>query len=346
MHEEFEELEWEGMRLTIQPGPQAVFLRHGDDQPYLRPGVFTRHHLVDGWDGTEVIEREAARVGNSSFDARMRTMNLIDWFTRPRVDALDGLPVPTYVQPALATALETTSELARRHRDLEAVRLRADGLTASEIAARLGTHVKNVQPSRIQRRLPSWPNADAVVEAVRRAPVYRRTKSVNAKLIVYDAVRWFSERGEPMRYAVWWATICALGLGHGMPGARRAGLTDVVVRELEGRVKPDAYRAAAQAIGSARASYPRGSTFTGVEPLALNTVAKIAAAASEHHDRRRRSDAANAEADTRATLRREDLRTDAPNRVTVEEWAAEDAFQRLASNFETIERFNRPPKRT
>lgn len=111
-------------------------------------------------------------------------------------------------------------------------------------------------------------------------------------------------------------------------------------------MKPEGYRAAAKKVGEARASHPRGTLFTGVEPLALNAVAKIAAAASDHHDRRRRSDQANAEADIRAARRRDDLRTETPNRVTVEEWIAEDAFQRLTSNYETIERFNRPPKRT
>lgn len=229
MVEEHEEPKWEGMRLTIEPGPYAIFLRHGDDQPYLRPGIFTRHHLVGGWEDSAVVRHEAERITTSSFHARLATMTLIDWFTRPRVDALDGLPVSAYVLPALATTLDVAGALVRRQRDVEAERLRAEGMKASGIAALLGTHVKNVQPSRIQRHPPSWENPDEVVEAVRRAPVYRRAKSVNAKLIVYDAVRWFSERGEPLRYAVWWAAICALGLGHGVPGARQAGLTDIVV---------------------------------------------------------------------------------------------------------------------
>ncbi len=327
--------------IPIQAG-QTLLVRFGVDEGHLWPGIFNRRRLVGEWDNPDMLARDAERVADTSFGSRLTVMCMVDWFTRPRPDALDGIPIPACVFPALAAALDIAGELARRDRDLEAERLRASGLRPPEIAAMLNTSIRNVQPSRTYRRPPTWSSADVVVTAAREAKVYERDKSRNAKLAVYDAVHWFAERSEPLEYAVWWATICALGLGHGLPGkSTRAGLTDLTVTALEGHAKPDAYHAAAKAVGEARAAFPRVTSFSGVEPLPLNRVATIAAKAAAHDDRRRRSEAANAEADERAQRRRADLSTEASNRVTVEEWAADRAFQRLASNYETIARFTR-----
>lgn len=195
----------------------------------LLPGVFP---VQRSWDdpAARKIAAVSAQAGLPTFEARLVTMTLVDWYTSERrrdplewaeretpegltmkvsrPESVTALPLPTYVLDVLDTALPMTAKQRQRHHADEARRLRGT-MSVAEIGKRLGRtreHVQRVLFKAEGAPVRIWHSAEDVITAV--------LDTDDARL-VYDAAKWFADRGEPLPFCVWWAVICALGLGKG-----------------------------------------------------------------------------------------------------------------------------------
>lgn len=169
----------------------------------------------------------AIRAGLSSFVANLRAepklhhasalrlMALIDWYTH------HYKPLPRRVLAALAVAMGIRKKQRGQHHADRARQLRAANLTALEITHHLGLSYTNKKSAEaFVRRLCErpgapdygWTCAADVIAAVQADT--RRSASLLVRQRLYDAVRWFADRDEPLPVAIWWAVAVRLGLGH------------------------------------------------------------------------------------------------------------------------------------
>lgn len=207
------------------------------DLGYLLPGVFP---IPLGWDDVAVrraaADKAIAAMPSSAtkppFPARLIIAQLVDYYTsirqreadpcletttpegficrytRPEPESLTALPLPDYVLVALAASLPMTAKQRQQIHADEARRLRGT-MSVADIGKRLGRTREHVQRVLFKTEgVPArnWQCPDDVVADIQDAADRR---------LVYEAARWFADRGEPLPYAIWWAVVCALDLGHG-----------------------------------------------------------------------------------------------------------------------------------
>lgn len=287
----------------------------------LFPGIFPGPR---GWDDPAMRARAAGKAvadlkasPKQRHGPALRIMRLVDYYT------FRDMPLPARVLVALAVAFGLRKKQRAQHRADVARRLKAEGLTADKIAVRLGLSKRQVQ--RLYKEcVPDhgWTCAADVVAAIEADADHVPHQPVLQRL--YDAARWFAERGEPLPEPLWRACAIRLGLAASfMKGGRRFWrLTQDTVTALNGGIlRVDAFDAATTALAAARAEHRR-SDAKGFHLYAPKTADALAVIANE-------ADGRGGDEDSRDDI--------------IREWAGRDDWERAVWGKEIIARWNRSP---
>ncbi len=142
-----------------------------------------------------------------------------------------GLPLPKFLREAVAVALGIFAVVERGRQTLTAIKMsRQRGTDDADIARELEVSTKTAL-RRLEASPPTprnWSRPDEVVAAVRDG----------SDELLYDAIVWFAERGDPLPWPILLKLVEALGLKHPDGGLTEAARVSTWgVQEWEARQK-------------------------------------------------------------------------------------------------------------
>lgn len=219
----------------------------------LRPGSLnTRFHTVERAEATarEVIAALGSpwlnKTGKSKTVPKpkasivLKAGQLLDWFAARQV------PLSPVILTALVCALRVEPHVRRIEAAAEAHGW-AGTMTAKQIAATVGFSERQIFAWRkAAPAYPEWASGDEAIAAARAAAgqcrgslgeAHRYPSPADA-LVIYSALRHFSQTGLPIPEGLWWCGLCAMGLAD-----YEVGLLESTIEGTQwGRRFPDALR--------------------------------------------------------------------------------------------------------
>lgn len=145
---------------------------------------------------------------------------LADHATVMEPDMLDALAAGLGVECFVRTRTEAVL-VRERERFYDHDELAYEGETQTEIASGLGIHPRTVRRRKKVAPYPDeWPNAAAVIADAEKLVALGEWDRP-AKVRLFDACLWFTNRARPLPVQLWWAVACAFRLAKGPYGNGR-----------------------------------------------------------------------------------------------------------------------------